>query len=1174
MNQFPLAGQPTLPLPAAQRINEACNRFELALQAGQRPRIEDYLGGVAEPEGPHLLRELVALEIDYRRQTGEPPPVEEYRARFPTLALAPLLEGRTTVRPGPRPEVSANLPEVPGYELFDELGSGGMGVVYCAWQESLRRVVAVKMIRGGCNAGAEELARFRLEAEAVSRLRHPHIVQVYEFGQAGGCPFLALEYVDGGSLAQRLAGTPLAAQEAARLAELLARAMHYAHQWGVVHRDLSPANVLLAASEPADGVLFGGPEKAGYNQPKITDFGLAKLFIGGGPTLSHSGEMLGTPSYMAPEQAAGKVKAVGPATDVYALGAILYECLTGRPPFKAETPLETLLQVQAGDPVTPNRLQPNVPRDLETICMKCLEKEPRKRYASAAELAEDLRRFRAGETIRARPTGRTERLWRWCCRNPVVASLLTAVALLLVTIAAVSTFAAARLNTALAETRIAERQARLREAEALVGQAHGTRYSRRSGQRFEALAALKNAAAIGRELDQPSEWFDRLRNEAMAALALPDLHITHSCAGFPPGTHRADLSRDFQLCARTTLQGGCSVRRVERDVEIAQLPALGEPARVRFGPGGLLMLYGESSERLQLWDFTGPEPDRRLDERHTANLCNFSADGQLIAMGYRDGSIGVYATDTGDSKHYLAAQGIAQYPLPALHPTEAVVAVCSYGSSLLQIRDLQTGVVRGSLRLPWRRSLMCAWSPDGHTLAVSAAEVDGDGDRTHLYAFDAPGRSLRLAHVLRGQSNGGTAVEFNPAGDRLATRGWNGKVHLFDVHTGRLLFVTHPVPYSSLPILRFDPSGRRLVAARVGAEQEQIGLWSVADAREYRALIHDGLGSSEQLEPGAGTLAVHPGGRLAVQTFKDGLALFDLETGRELASVKLAGVNGCVCFDGSGNLLTNGFAGFFRWSVRPDPTRPGQLIVGPAERLPFNRGNRQIAASRDGKVIGQAMYNGYGMAPYRGGWILNPNATRPRRVEVGASIASASVHPDGRWVAFGRHVNRVDVYEVATGRRAWQSPADRHHYCRFSVDGRWLVTDNEGGRAYAVGTWKPGPPLGSGIPWDVSSDGRLVVLGQTDGVYRLVELATGRELAQLEDPDQTAGAALFTPEGTRLVVAAQNGLRVWDLHRIRAELAELGLDWDAPQYPPDPEAATVPSPLTVTVEMSDALQNP
>jgi WD40 repeat protein len=1140
----------SLPLTLVRQIDGACNRFELAWKAGQRPRIEDVVKDWPEPERLVLLRELIALEMDCRRQGGEQPQVDEYRARFPELTdLSHLELGRTVADTAPYTPPEPGWPTVHGYEILAELGRGGMGVVYQAWQTSLNRVVALKMIRGGDLANDQDLARFHTEAEAVGRLQHPHIVQIYESGQHQGRLYIALEYVDGSSLGRELAGTPWPARRAAQLVETLARAMHHAHRQGIVHRDLTPSNVLRTR----DG------------QPKITDFGLAKIIIGGGPTVTQTGAFMGTPSYAAPEQAAGKTKEVGPAADVYALGAILYECLTGRPPFKAETPLETLRQVESQEPVSPTRLQPRIPRDLSTICLQCLHKEPGKRYGSAEALAEDLGRFLAGLPVRARPMGRTERLWRWCRRNPAVASLLTAVAVLLVTVATVSTFSAVRLKTELTQREAAERAARLREAEALVGQAHGIRYSRRPGRRFDALAALHKATAIGRELGQPPEWFDWLRNEAIAALALPDLHITQTWDGFPPGTLRADVSPDFELYARTTAKGACSIRRVADDSEIALLPELGEPARVRFGPGGLLVLHGESSWKLQLRDLARPEPILRLDQGRAENVSNFRADGRLIALGFRDGSIDVYATDTGKLQHHLAPEGITYHPVPALHPSEPIVAACSYGSRLLQIRDLQTGAVRTSLTLPWRRSGMCAWSPDGRTLAVSAGEVDGEGDRSHLYAFDASAQSLRLTHVLRGQSNGGTALEFNPAGDRLATRGWNDKVHLFDVHTGRLLFTTPALSTTSKPLLRFDPAGRRLAAARVGDLQEQIGLWSVADAREYRALIHDGLGPSQQLDHGTGTFAVHPGGRLAAQAFKDGLTLFDLETGREFPFVKVPGMSGCVCFDGAGNLLSNGFAGFFRWPVRPDPNRPGRLTVGPPERLPFNPGNRPIAASRDGKVIAQAMYGGYGMAPYAGGWVLHPSAPQARRIQ-GGSTACASVHPEGRLVAFGAFY-RVNVYEAATGRCVWQAPADRHYYCRFSSDGQWLVTDNDGGRAYAVGSWEPGPRLGPGIPWDVSPDARLVVLGQVDGIYRLVARATGRELARLEDPDQIGRAAIFTPDGTRLVVAAEDGLRVWDLRRLRKELDRLGLDWEAQPYPRAPEKAA--EPLAVTVDYGD-----
>src|SRR5262245_30743190 len=306
-----------------------------------------------------------------------------------------------------------DLPVLVGYEILGELGRGGMGVVYKARQTRLNRLVALKMILSGAYAGEAELARFRAEAEAVARLQHPNIVQVYEVGEQAGRPFFSLEFLGGGSFGRQLNGTPQPALQAATLVETLARAVHSAHQQGIVHRDLKPANVLLTE----EGV------------PKITDFGLAKqLDRQHAPTAS--GAILGTPSYAAPEQAAGKSKAIGPATDVYALGAILYECLTGRPPFRAETPLDTLMQVVADEPVPPRRLQPRVSRDLETICLKCLHKEPRKRYASALDLADDLGRFQRTEPISARPIGLGERSVKWVRRRPAVAALLGALVVL------------------------------------------------------------------------------------------------------------------------------------------------------------------------------------------------------------------------------------------------------------------------------------------------------------------------------------------------------------------------------------------------------------------------------------------------------------------------------------------------------------------------------------------------------------------------------------------------------------------------------------------------------------------------------------------------------------------------------------------------------------------------
>ncbi len=316
-------------------------------------------------------------------------------------------------RPGwqPSESESAGLPEVAGYEILEELGRGAVGVVYRARHRVLNRLVALKMILAGPHLSPEARRRLRVEAQAIARLRHPNIVQIHEVGEQAGCPYLALELVEGENLAGWVAGVARPAAEAARTVATLAGAVDYAHRQGVIHRDLKPANVLMAA----DGTA------------KITDFGLAKILPGPGVAeerMTQSGMILGTPSYIAPEQARGQAKGAGPGVDIYSLGAILYELLTGRPPFQGISPMETLLQAAHQEPVPVTRLVPRVPRDLDTICLKCLEKDPAKRYATAGEVADDLNRFLNHEPIRARPVGRLERGLRWVRRRPAPAALL------------------------------------------------------------------------------------------------------------------------------------------------------------------------------------------------------------------------------------------------------------------------------------------------------------------------------------------------------------------------------------------------------------------------------------------------------------------------------------------------------------------------------------------------------------------------------------------------------------------------------------------------------------------------------------------------------------------------------------------------------------------------------
>jgi serine/threonine protein kinase/tetratricopeptide (TPR) repeat protein len=445
---------------AAARIDAICDRFEKAWRAAGSvtgaPRLESFLEGCDEKERTVLVEELMAMDPACRERYGTTLGPEESKADVGARAASAEAKAGHRQDGTGLPGFEANWPDLPGLELVEILASGGMGVIFKARQPTLDREVAVKLLRDAYVAGSEESERFVQEARAIARLRHPHLVQLYEFGEGPSAdgitsrPYLVLEYVSGGSLAGALRGARLPPKEAARLVETIAEAIHHAHQQGIIHRDLKPANVLLAPNPKRDGRepeaststeehpasqtggagLRSEPGVAGGFSisdfaPKVTDFGLAKFVTG--RSLTRTGDVLGTPSYMAPEQATGKSPATR-AVDVYGLGAILYEVLTGRPPFLAETAVATVRQVVESDPLPPRRLHSLAPRDLETICLKCLRKEPGRRYASAQELADDLGRFQRGEPIRARPVGKGERLLGWCRRKPLVAGLVAALA--------------------------------------------------------------------------------------------------------------------------------------------------------------------------------------------------------------------------------------------------------------------------------------------------------------------------------------------------------------------------------------------------------------------------------------------------------------------------------------------------------------------------------------------------------------------------------------------------------------------------------------------------------------------------------------------------------------------------------------------------------------------------
>ncbi|MEM0927388.1 MAG: serine/threonine-protein kinase, partial [Planctomycetota bacterium] len=447
-----------------QQVDAICDKFEAKWTSGGKPEIRDYLTEIDAIHRPRLFCELLRIDLEYRsddqasRREWLMENYPEFQREIDSILTGNtngtvVHSGHTVVHAGHLEETrpldisrdSAEEGDLPvvggmrfgGYELLDEIARGGMGVVFRARQIDANRTVALKMILNGRLAGHQEIERFRTEAEAAAKLDHPNIVPIFDVGQIDDQHYFSMAYVDGPSLKELVRDRTLEHRESAEIVRSLAIAIHYAHGRGVIHRDLKPANVLMDVN----------------NHPRITDFGLSKL-LDGNEGLTGTGQLLGTPAYMSPEQASGNMSSVGTLSDVYSLGAILYELITGTVPFQSDSIVEVLSKIRFEEPASPRSLSRDVDFDIETICIKCLDKDPQQRYASAGELAEDLSRYLAGEPVRARPIQRGQKLIRWCRRRPLVASLAASLAASLLIFGGTTTYFAvmSRLRGSMVET--------------------------------------------------------------------------------------------------------------------------------------------------------------------------------------------------------------------------------------------------------------------------------------------------------------------------------------------------------------------------------------------------------------------------------------------------------------------------------------------------------------------------------------------------------------------------------------------------------------------------------------------------------------------------------------------------------------------------------------------------